>query len=94
MEINLEEIRELLQLDDISDRFGYERGFEFFFKGWVIGFVKFSDLACNSDDKREGPFKKEDDGGYLCKDISPWTIKDSGFVQDFEIFFHGAVCSF
>jgi len=41
-------------LNNISDRFGFERGFELFFKGWVIGFVKFSDLACNSDDKREG----------------------------------------
>ena len=52
----------LLQLDNISDGFGNERRFEFLFNSRVIGFVKLSDLVGDPDNKREGPFKKKDNG--------------------------------
>ena len=60
----------LLQLDNVADRLWDERRLESFFESGTFRFVEFSDLAGGSDDKREGPFKKEDDGGHVCKDIS------------------------
>ena len=70
----------LLQLDNIADGFGDEGRFESFFQGWVFRFVELSDLAGGSDDKREGSFKKEDDGCYLGEDVGSFGVEDSGFV--------------
>ena len=56
----------LLQLNNILDGFWNGRRFEPLFKGRVIGLMEFSDLAGNSDDKREGPFEEEDNGGHSC----------------------------
>jgi len=42
-------------LDNVADGFGYKRRSELFFESRVIGFVKFSDLVSDPDDKREGP---------------------------------------
>lgn len=67
-------------MDNNSDGSRYKGRFEFFFDRGVIGFVKLSDLVSDPDDKREGPFKKEDNGGHLGEDIGSWAIKDSGFV--------------
>ncbi len=34
-----------------------------------MGFIEFSDLVGNSDDKREGPFEQENNGSHLSEDI-------------------------
>ena len=57
-----------------------ERKFEFFSDSGVVGFVKFSDLISDSDNKRKSPFKKEYGGGYMREDVGSWCIKDSGFI--------------
>jgi len=67
---NYERLEFSLQLNNnISDGFGGKRTFELFLRGRVIGLKEFSDLAGNSDDKREGHFEEEENGGYLCKGI-------------------------
>ena len=85
---------QLLQLDNIADGFGDEGRFESFFQGWVFRFVELSYLAGGSDDKRECPFEEQNYGCNLGEDVGSLGIEDSGFVQDFEIFFHGAVGTF
>ena len=51
-------------------------------------------MAGGSDDKREGPFKEQEYGCYLSEDAGSLGIEDSGFEEDFEVFFHGAIGSF
>lgn len=87
------EIKWLLQLDNVSDGFWYERSFEPFFDSRVIGSMKFSDLIGDPDDKGESPFDKQDNGGHLCKDIGSWSSKNSWFVKDFKIFLHATIGS-
>ena len=84
----------LFQLNSVSDGFRYKGSFEFFFDGGVVGSLKFSDLASDSDNKAEGSLKKEDNGSGLRKDIGSFAVEDSGFIQDFKIFLHGAIGSF
>ena len=76
----MEGISELLQLDNVADGFRYERRFELFFNGGIFGFVKLSELVSGPNNKREGSFEKENDGGHLCEDIGSLGVKDSGFV--------------
>jgi hypothetical protein len=81
-------------LNNFSDGFGYERRIELFLDSGVVGFEKFSEAIRDFDDKGEGPFEQEGNGGHLCEDIGSWAIKDSGFVEDFKVFLHSAVGSF
>ena len=53
-------------MNHVADGFRDERDFEFFFNGWVICFEEFFEAVCDPDDKREGSFKKEDNGRHLC----------------------------
>ena len=82
---------ELLQLDDVSDRLSNERRLELFFESGIIGFAELSDPVGDSDDKREGSFKKQYHSSQLSQYVSPSSIKDSGFIDDFEVFIQGAV---
>ena len=84
----------LLQLNNVADGFGDGRRIELFFESRVIGVVKLSEVGSDPDNKSEGSFNKEDNDGQLGKDIGSWCIEDSGFVEDFEVFFHGAVGAF
>ena len=59
------------QLNNVTDGFGDERRFKSFFDSGVIGLIELSEPTCNPDDKREGTFKQEDDGGQLSQDVSP-----------------------
>ena len=93
-EVGSQGLGTLLQLNNVADGFRDERGFKLFFESGVIGVVKLSDLVSDSDNKREGSFEKKDNGSDLSQDIGSWCIKDSGFVEDFEVFFHGAVGAF
>ena len=61
----------LFQLNNVSDGFRYVRRFELFFESGVIGFEELSDQVSDSDHKRKGTFKQEDDGGQLSQDVSP-----------------------
>ena len=70
-------------MDNVADRLWDGRRLESFFESGIFGFVELSDLAGDPDDKREGSFKKENDGCYLSEDVSSLGIEDSGFVQDF-----------
>ena len=93
-EVGSQGLGTLLQLNNVADGFGDGRRFELFFESGVIGFEELSELGSDPDNKSEGSFNKKDNGGYLGKDIGSWCIKDSGFIEDFEIFFHGAVGPF
>ena len=93
-EVGSQGLGSLLQLNNVADGFGNARRFELFFESGVIGVVKLSELGSDSDNKREGSFEKKDNGSDLSQDIVSWCIKDSGFVEDFEVFFHGAVGTF
>ena len=67
-------------MDNILDGFRDERRLKLFFDSRVVGFKEFSEPVSGSYDKREGTFKKKSDGSHLCKDVSSWSPKDSGFI--------------
>ena len=60
----------LLQLNNVEDGLGDGRSFGFFFDGRVVGVKKPFDLVSDPDDKGEGPFEEQNDGGHLCQDVS------------------------
>ena len=57
----------------------------------AVGVEDFSELACDFNDKGKSPFEKQDNGSGLSEDIGSIGIKDSGFIEDFDVFFKGAV---
>ena len=57
----------------------------------AVGVEDFSELASSFDDKGKSPFEKQDNGSGLSEDIGSSGIEDSGFIEDFDVFFKGAV---
>ena len=57
----------------------------------AVGVEDCSELACDFNDKGKGAFKKQDNGSGLSEDIGSSGIEDSGFMEDFDVFFKGAV---
>ena len=53
-----------------------------------------SEQDSDSDDKREGSFKEEDDGSHLSQDGGSVASHNSGVSKDFEVVFNGAVGAF
>ncbi len=54
-----------LQLNNVSDGFRDERSLKLFFDSRVVGLEEFSELICDSDDKRTGAFEQENNTCYL-----------------------------
>ena len=78
-------------MDNILDGFWDGRRLKLFFDSRVAGLKEFSEPVSDSDDKRKGSFKKEDNGSHLSQDIGPWSINDSWFFEDVEISLDGTV---
>ena len=81
----------LLQRDDVLDRRGNERSSEFFSDTGLSGSVKLSKVLCDSEDRGEDSFKKQCHSSQLSQYGSPSSMKDSGFIEDFELFFQGTI---
>ena len=77
-----------------QDRFFDGWRFQFIFNIRVLGLLEFSEQDGDFSDELECPFKQESNGSHLSQDISPRYIRDSRFIDNFHIFFQGAVGSF
>jgi hypothetical protein len=82
---------ELRRRDDVFDRAGNERSSESFSDSGLSGSVKLSEVVCDSEDRREDSFKKQCHSSQLSQYGSPSSMKDSGLIEDFELFFQGTI---
>ena len=82
------------QLGKVGNRFRDGRRIKLFLNSGVIGLLVFSGQMSNFDDKAKGPLKQQNNGGHLSQDSGSLSVENSGFFEDFQILFHGAVGSF
>ena len=53
--------------------------------------MQFSEQNGKPDDKLKSAAEQQDNACHLSEDVGSWAIKDSGFIEDFKVFFYGAI---
>ena len=88
----------LFSLDELLDKGRHcwwsEKESQFGFDFLVCSPVVFSHEDRGFDDKGEGSFEEGGAGGQLGEDFGSESVDDSGFAEDGDVFFGGAIDSF